>query len=52
MYVQNETCLLSQNVHKISIGTKDAVKFAQTLRNAGKISDDVCLLLDELYLRK
>lgn len=34
---------------KICSGTIDAVKCAQTLKNEGKISEDVCLLFDEMY---
>ena len=37
---------------KISSGTTDAVKCAQTLRNEDKISSDVCLTFDEMYLQK
>ena len=29
----------------------DAVKCAQTLRNEGNISSDVCLIFDEMYLQ-
>ena len=32
-------------LNKISSGTIDAVKCAETLRNEGKISNDVCLCL-------
>ena len=32
-------------LHKISSGTIDAVKCAETLRNEGEISNDVCLCL-------
>ena len=39
-------------LHKISSGTIDAVKCAQTLRNECKISSDVCLMFDEMYLQK
>ena len=39
-------------LHKISSGKIDAVKCAQTLRNEGKISSDVCLMFDEMYLQK
>ena len=39
-------------LHKISSGTIDAVQCAQTLRNEGKISSDVCLMFDEMYLQK
>ena len=35
---------------KISSGTIDAVKCTQTLKKEGKISADVCLLFDEMYL--
>ena len=35
-------------LHKISSGTTDAVKCAQTLRNEGKIYNDVCLMFDEM----
>ena len=37
---------------KICSGAIDAVKCAQTLKNEGKISEDVCLLFDEMYLQK
>ena len=39
-------------LHKISSGTIDTVKCAQTLRNEGKISRDVCLMFNEIYLQK
>ena len=39
-------------LHKIRSGKIDAVKCAQTLRNDGKISNDVCLMFDEMYLQK
>ena len=37
---------------KIRSGTIDAVKYAQTLKNEGKISSDMCLMFDEMYLQK
>ena len=37
---------------KISSGTIDAVKCAQILRNEDKISSDVCLMFDKMYLQK
>ena len=39
-------------LHRIRSGTIDAIKCAQTLRNEGKISSDVCLMFDEMYLQK
>ena len=39
-------------LHKISSGTIDDVKCAQTLGNQGKVSSDVCLMFDEMYLEK
>ena len=39
-------------LHKISSSTIDGAKCAQTLRNEGKISTDVCLMFDEMYLQK
>ena len=39
-------------LEKISQGTIDVVKCAQTLRQDGKISKDICLLFDEMYLQK
>ena len=39
-------------LHKISSGTIDAVEYAQTLRNEGKVSNDICLMFDEKYLQK
>ena len=39
-------------LHKISSGTIDAVKCAQTLGNQGNVSSDVCLMFDEMYLEK
>ena len=39
-------------LHKISSGAIYAVKCAQTLINEGKISSDVCLIFDEMYLQK
>ena len=37
---------------KIHSGKIDAVKCAQTLSNEDKISNDVCLMFDEMYLQK
>ena len=37
---------------KIRSGKIDAVKCAQTLSNKDKISNDVCLMFDEMYLQK
>ena len=37
---------------KISKGKIDAIKYAQVLKNNGKISEDICLLFDEMYLQK
>ena len=39
-------------LHKISCGTINAVKCAQTLRNEGKISSNVCVLFDKTYIQK
>ena len=39
-------------LRKISGGRIDAVKCPQTLRNEGKISNDVCLMFDKMYLQK
>ena len=39
-------------LHKISSGMIDAVKCAQALKNEGKISNDVSLTFDEMYLQK
>ena len=39
-------------LHKISSSTIDGAKCAQTQRNEGKISNDVCLMFDEMYLQK
>ena len=39
-------------LHKISSSTIDDVKCAQTLGNQGKVSSDVCLMFDEMYLEK
>ena len=36
----------------ICSGAIDAVRYAQTLKNKGKISEDVCLLFNEIYLKK
>ena len=30
----------------------DAIKYAQALKKGGKISEDICLLFDEIYLQK
>ena len=30
----------------------DAIKYAQALKKDGKISEDICLLFDEIYLQK
>ena len=38
--------LLSKN----SKGKIDAIKYAQALKKYGKISEDICLLFDEMYL--
>ena len=37
---------------RICSGAIDAVKCAETLKNEGKISEEVCLLLNEIYLQK
>ena len=37
---------------KIRGGTINAVNCAQTLRNEGRISSDVCLIFDEMDLQK
>ena len=37
---------------KICSGSIDAVKCAQMLKKEGKISEDVCLMFDEMYLQK
>ena len=37
---------------RICSGAIEAVKCAETLKNEGKISEEVCLLLDEIYLQK
>ena len=37
---------------KICSEAIDAVKCARTLKNEGKISENVCLLFDEMYLQK
>ena len=39
-------------LQKIASGTTDVMKCAEMLRNDGKISDDICLLFDEIYLQK
>ena len=39
-------------LHKIRCGTTDTVKCAQVLRNESKISNDVHLMVDEMYLQK
>ena len=39
-------------LHKISSGTIDIVKCAQTLRKEGKISDEACLMFGQTYLQK
>ena len=31
---------------------EDAIKYAQALKKDGKISEDICLLFDEMYLQK
>ena len=36
---------------KISLGKIDAIKYTQALKD-GKISEDICLLFDEMYLQK
>ena len=37
---------------KIGKGKIDAIKYAQALKKDGKISEDICLLFDEMYLQK
>ena len=37
---------------KTNSGSIDAIKCAQNLRNEGKISNDMCLTFDEMYLKK
>ena len=39
-------------LQKISSGTIDAVKCANALRTEGKISEDVCMIFNEMYLKK
>ena len=39
-------------LHKISLGTINAVKCAQTLRNDGTTSNNVYLMFDKMYLQK
>ena len=39
-------------LQKINSGTIDAVKCASALRIEGKISEDVCMIFDEMYLLK
>ena len=39
-------------IKKIGKGKIDAIKYAQALKKDGKISEDVCLLFDEMYLQK
>ena len=39
-------------LHKISSGTIETVKWAQALTKEGKISSDVSLMFDEMYLQK
>ena len=37
---------------KISKAKINAIKCAQALKKDGKISEDICLLFDEMYLQK
>ena len=37
---------------KIGKGKIGTIKYAQALKNDGEISEDICLLLDEMYLQK
>ena len=37
---------------KIGNGKIDAIKHVQALKKDGKISGDICLLFDEMYLQK
>ena len=39
-------------LQKVSSGTIDAAKCANKLRIEGKISEDVCMIFDEMYLLK
>ena len=39
-------------LHKISSGTTDAVKCAQTLRNEGRFSNGMYLTFDKMYFQK
>ena len=39
-------------LQKISSGTIDAIKCANTLRIEGKISEDVFMIFDEMYIQK
>ena len=51
--MQKDFPLLSiRLLKKICSGAIDAVKCAQTLKSEGKISEDVCLLFNEIYLQK
>lgn len=37
---------------KLSLGSVDGLKCAERLRRAGSISDDIALMVDEIYLKK
>ena len=37
---------------KISKAKFDTIKYTQALKKGGKKSEDICLLLDEMYLQK
>ena len=43
---------MKTSLTKISKGKIDAIKCAQALKKDGKISEDICLLFDEMYLQK
>ena len=38
-------------LHKINSGMIDAVKCAQTLRNEGKLFNDVCLIIEQTHFQ-
>ena len=50
--IQNVIGRLSLTIFvKISKGKIDGIIYAQALKKDGKVSEDICLLIDEMYLK-
>ena len=42
----------SLGLSRISKGKIDAIKYAQALKEDGKMSEDICLVFDKMYIQK